>query len=658
MPSIIFSEPADALVVVDGRATSSRISGGGYRYEPNQYMSSGGFEGSTSLWAFKTSADVDIDTPTSTAVIDYTEAQEGNSCLLLTINDSSEQLTARIAASKDERITLNEQDITFEFYVKNASADMFAFIRCYGTYTPTGSEYLAIPVSASWQKVSMTRSFSYSVDEPDINDIKIAVGFISGGTTPVSAYIDNVSVYTPNDLSDVPVATYITLSPVLTVVSPESYIGSYVVVIGGLNNRYGSVIQEIDYTGSDISTIWVYDIIPFDFASDAGVPEYVALLTPNYNRRYDIGRIISVDEFITRCTTESDIEVGYSKCAISLSRNALSKLGGIELLDWDVTITDEYGILWRGYVVDIAVNESEISITGTGYRTKLDGVYYTGYYDSEPVNTTPTIIRDILSLVPDIEQNNDASIDRDNVIYDLQYASGGIGPIDFSQTPAKASECIRNVLSLGAFDDDFSPIYLQFWGTIPELVTINRSPVFDDVVYEIDSCFVPEKRKTEYTSSLDALFTGVFSVYNDFSGAQLETPRLYDLQNLIKYGILEKNLSGGSKSLEEADIHLNVSLDDVVDSVATGNVTVDGLVRMSGSGFRVSSAHIRAGDVIFVPEIIGNTAIARDINRGYEIFRVGNISCDLIGGTASITPYSQPERVEYSMALLDIDTGG
>ena len=65
----------------------------------------------------------------------------------------------------------------------------------------------------------------------------------------------------------------------------------------------------------------------------------------------------------------------------------------IELFDWDVTITDEYGILWRGYVVDIAVNESEISITGTGYRTKLDGVYYTGYYDSEPVNTTPTIIR-------------------------------------------------------------------------------------------------------------------------------------------------------------------------------------------------------------------------------------------------------------------------
>ena len=79
-----------------------------------------------------------------------------------------------------------------------------------------------------------------------------------------------------------------------------------------------------------------------------------------------------------------------------------------------------------------------------------------------------------------------------------------------------------------------------------------------------------EKRKRQSIRLVSTRCLLVFSVYNDFSGAQLETLRLYDLQNLVKYGILEKNLSGGSKSLEEADIHLNVSLDDVVDNVATG----------------------------------------------------------------------------------------
>lgn len=654
MISVLLTEPGDSFNMLDSRQSTAKISGGGYSYDPKQYLSGGEFEGSAGLWSIRDITGTEVETPVGSIVVNYEEAKDGMSSMFFTIGAPAECIMTRFASSTEEREILSGKPITFEFWVKNAQSGLYVQLLCVGTHTRTGDTTVSLPVTSVWTKVSVTTTFTYAITDPEINDIKLFAMFGTSGAAPLTAFIDSASIFTPTDLSDIPTSTYITINPNLSTSSPQQYVGSYCVIVGGNNNRYGSLISSIENTGNDITKIWLTDILPFTFTDG---DEFV-ILTLNQSKRSTTGQMASVGQYVIGCTTSSDIETGYSKSSIKLTRDAGTVLYRYDISDWTVEISDDYGVVWIGYVSEVETTSETVEITALGFRSKLDDIYFSLYYDSEPENTAVTIIKDIISLCPDLVQGASAALDRGDTIHNTQYASGGIGPIDFTASPQKASECISQVLSYGAFDENFSPVYLQVWGLVPSLVTVNRVPDPSNVRVIVEPQASPASSGVTYKTGLSQRYTSVYSTYSGTDGAQLETARMYNLRDLVKYGIIEKSLSGGSGSEAEADIHMNISLDEFVPSVTTGEVVVNNLVRLAGSSMYISPAHIRAGDIIFVSEILGELPVAYVANRGYEVVVAGNVSSDLISGETTITPYSAPEMVEFSMNLLEINTGG
>lgn len=654
MISVMLTEPGMAYTVVDSRSSAAKISGGGWRYEPKQYLSGGSFEGSFGLWDYFTAAGEDITTPTNAADMHYDEAKDGDSSVFLTFNTNTELYMSKIASSTEEKVALDNQQITFEIWVKNSSANLFAFIVCYGTHTVVSGSDTAIPVTTSWTKVTVSKTITYDTSEPAINDIKLFVGIGSTVGTVEGLFIDAASVYTPNDLSDIKIASYFDVSPNMYLLNAQNYVGKYCIISGGNNNRYGSLIESITAASDNISKVWLVDPLPFEFADG----DEFLFLTPNYARRTSVEGRASVGEHVTSCTIASEITSGYSTANITLNRTAARLISRYNLVDWGVEISDDFGTVWVGYVSECTTTGKSLELTCSGYRKKLDDIYYSMYYDSEPGNTAPAMIADIIELIPDYVQGGNSALDRGNVLHDVQYASGGIGPMDFVDTPQKAGECVTKILSLGAFDEEMSPVYLQMWGRVPELIIVNRKPSFTDVKFILEPEFSSISTGITYRAGLDGQISSVFSIYRGTDGEQLETARMYELQKMRRYGIIEKSLSGGAGSDAEADIYLNVTLDDVAPSISTGEISVSGYVRMAGTGMRVPGSQVRAGDVIFVPEILGEMTTAYEANRGYEVVVAGNVSSDLVTGITTITPYSAPEAVEFVMSILEVDTGG
>lgn len=654
MISVMLKQPQVAYNVIDTRTSSAKISGGGLIYEPKQYLSGGDFEGSAGLWDFYNADASAVEEPTSEIAINYDEAKSGGSCLEVTFASTGEYLMSRIASAQKEKEVISGKRLDMKFWVKNSSAGLVAFIRVYDEDAVIAYVDQAVPVVTAWTEVVFGATFSYPTAEEDLRDLKIMVGFAMTGTPPKSCLIDLVSVYTPNDFSDVPLSSYITVSPNLYVANVSDYVGDYLVVSGGNNDRYGSLISGITHSSGNISRIDLYEVFPFAFADG----DEFAIVYPNYNRRSGGGASASVGAYVTSCSVSSDIESGYTTATVKLNRSAAWLIQSYNLIDWDLSILDDGGEVWNGFVAECSTDGMSLDITGYGYKRKLDYIYYSSYYDSEPENTAPAIVADILELVPDYLQSADSALDRGSVLHDAQYASGGIGPMDFLSSPQKASECISKVLSLGAFDEDFSPVYLQMWGRVPELRIISRKTTFADVKYIIEPVFSPVDKGVTYNVGLDSKSTAVYTTYKGLSGDQLETPRLYDLQEMINYGIIERNISGGSASDAEADIYLNAALDDVVPGVSTGEIKISGMVRRAGSSVRCLASQIRGGDAIFVPEILGNMTTAFDLNGNYEIVVAGNVTSDLVTGVTTITPYNAPERVEFVVNLLDVSVGG
>jgi len=420
----------------------------------------------------------------------------------------------------------------------------------------------------------------------------------------------------------------------------------------GNNERYGSIITEVTAAGNDISRIELREALPY--APVAG--DDFLVFTPI--DRYALTDGYSIGEYLVGGNITSSIDTGFDTASLEFAYDGFDRyVGGINPLNWRMYVTDDGGIIWDGYVSSYSVSDELVRMDCLGFKSLLTNVFYVGYFNSDAINTGPYMIRDMIGSADTLRYNIDGGIDRGNVINDAQEALNGIGPMDFTSNPVAASEAIDTVLKLGAYDGTFDTYVVQVWD---ELYVTTQRVETEPNAYESDWIIDAENliESGEMSVELGQISNAVYGTYRGPNGETLETARAYDEDLVRRYGIRERAVSDGNLGEGEMLLTIETSLLNKLNAASISSISVAGSIRSGGASGHRAPWHMRAGDVVYAPSMV-------KLSQGYygddfilTCFVIGSISCDLKSGIASITPRGLPDKAEFVIAQLEVDTGG
>jgi hypothetical protein len=643
-------KPGNAYTTQDSSSGSAAVSGGGFNYLPEEYVTNGSFEGSSGSWVWW-KAGASVSAPANVVEVDYSDAAIGDACGSATFSDATEFLVIDIYNATEKLALINTKQIVFEFWAKTSDSGFTAYMEGDGTISNTGDALVSIGTSTTWVKYSMQRTYTFGGSNK-----YFVIGFKKTSGTG-SIKIDGIRLYAPANLTDAILNTYIEMSPSLIRSAPTEIIGDTLVFTSGNNARYGSTIESIVNSGTAISRITISDGMPF--APVLG--DKFVILTEQY-RHATISQMATVTRYLESATVSSSAEDGYTRGTFKLARNAIgSRLRATSLVGWTVSVTSPWGMVWEGYVVNCAVADESFTLDCVGFKTKLDKVFYVGYFNSDASNTTTVALRDIMTASPELDTQSIYGIDRDGSINAAQILAGGIGPLDFTKTPVTAQSAIADVLKIGAYGDDTFDILVA---QVFDHQTLQTGRIKYEYDFTQVNWFIPEENVmksgggSEFSIDRSEFANVHFGTFRGPNGETLETPGVYAINDVIEFGIAEQTLTTGNLTDGEVGIILEARALERLTTSSISNIEIYGKVRKLGQGNCIPCFMIRGGDTLFVPGITKMSRVTSGDDSIFQIFVAGEVECDLMDGTVRVTPYGFPEKTEMVVNQLDIDTGG
>lgn len=657
MISVHLIEPGYAYTLLTSQALDAGVNGGGIVYAPEQYCADGGFEGSVGSFVFWKDGE-SVESPASTTEIDYSQARTGESCVKITINDATEKFVTNIYGITKQFEDINGKALKVSFWAKSASAanfNLYFEADSDGGTTNSGGTPPTIAVSSTWTKYEFTRT--YTMGEGS-NFLCIGISKASGTGTIL---IDDFEIEAPANLTETPIASYVTLSPGLYYSPATSLVGKHLVFTNGNNKSYGSVISAVTHSSDTISRIDLAEAMPY--APAAGHNFW--LLIPNTDRFYPGGgrQMISVTDFLMDgVTVESTVQDGFSKASFDFDKRILNhRLARANILGWTVIVQSPYGLVWEGYVASYSIADYKMSVDCLGFKTKLSKLTYAGSFSSNSTNTTPVIIKDILSTQPEIVYS-DETIDREDALHTVQVGKGGIGPMDFTTAPVTANDALDKVLRLGAYGDDtLDELMVQVWDDrVASMKRIKASYTIGEAKWHIDASAVSYGGMVEIEVALDRSDLGnvFYGTYSGEGGETLETPGVYFARDVMRYGISEKQVTSGSLGEGEMHLVLEIKAKDAGKISSISDISVSGDIHKGGQGMPMPAYLIRAGDVVYLADPVRFEPMSASGELHTQAVVAGEVSIDLMQNKARITPYKRAERVDTLVSQIEINTGG
>lgn len=642
MLNIVFGKPGNAYSKTRIVGSGAAVSGGGDVYKLKNLCSNGGFNGSVSPWGFNYD-DNAVEEPASTAVVDYTEAKVGVSSAFVTFNSVVEWFSFNLASSTDSGADISQKTITLSTYIKTNSSNLAFVVSIKDVIYQT---QIIAPTGGTWAK----RSFSVAMPVLE-NSYKIFVGIYATSGVASEAYIDDFSVTANDVFEEFKDNSYVTFSPgwSLPGVVGASDKSKYLLFFeNGSNVNIVSGIKSIEAAGNVVTRIDLLDVLPYVTAGGTRV----AVLSPL--NRYNSQEVFSVSSGILSCTVSTKIDEGYSSASVSILSSEIKKSSAISDLSlWRITIYDDYGEVFDGVVTAVEDSSGECSITASGFSYFLNTKKYAGYFESDPSSTTKSILLDILSSIPEINYAG-AVVDRSSEISNAQSLLGGIGPMDFSTGEKSAKEAIDSVLELGAFDDSYDALFVQIYScTTPVLRRIPRKVQSYSVDYFIDYNNVAQS-DSSWTVDVSSVSTVKSGKFTGVSGGQAETAMVANIDNLVRYGIIEESISSGRVSEYELYLVMQNELHSSGIFGSIGSITVRGMVYRFASGLKTGAGQIRAGDIIMINGMMEESFNMMQSGGNGNIIIVGQTSYDCIRLENSITPYEHESTVEAMLNSIEI----
>jgi hypothetical protein len=373
-------------------------------------------------------------------------------------------------------------------------------------------------------------------------------------------------------------------------------------------------------------------------------------------------KMFTITRNVTRAECSSTADDGFVRATISAKKNGLDQeIITSDITNWTLLITSPHGPVWEGYVSSCSSLDDEITIECSGYKSKLDDVFYGGYFDDSDGNTSPVIIRDILRSIESVLEFAEQSIDREvndagSDLHALQYALHGIGPKDFTGAKTTARSALNDILRLGAYGtDDISALAVQIWDGKVARTQILRSKYYaKDAQWVINDGNLPSGFSKGFTLDRSKFYNAFFVSYRETDGSEAYTSSKYNVRDVTMNGVKEQMIAGGNILIGETIAIIDAKLQDSMNTGSIGDLQVVGDVLNQVRGSKVPAYMIRGGDVLFVAGYNSSTIPFSNGSENSSVVLAGEVTCNLIDNTASITPYGHPDKAELVINQLEI----
>jgi hypothetical protein len=631
----------------------------------NEFVANGSFETNTTGWALRNSSfALDSNPDNSITRVNTYAAPGGGSWSLkfTTGNTGNYGVYHSLYSALSSGNALHMARFEASIWVKTALANYTARIYMNGDFEVDEGESVAYIVGDNaWHQYAITARY-------DITTVsEILIGVRQDGSAMGDVYIDLVSFRITKEMGEDIESTYIDLEPPMDTGYAASLVGKRL-VFTNVNNAtndpqnkdFGSIITDVAYSGTEVSQITVAEALPYEPDED----DTFVILYPNTNRYATEGStnlVMMVQDYVSGdVIINSTVDDGYSTASIDLASTILrTPLFKNNPIGFKVQIAGDWGNLWEGFMASYSITGSSVKVECQGFGVKLNDVRYTAYFDTDEQNTVPVIVKDILSAHPEIEYY-DTTIDRDDVIHDAQVIAGGAGPLDFTEGATTAAEALDRVLRIGTLGEEtYDQLALQVWDNQTAwLVRVKQDIDVDDAKWFLWNANT-RKSGIEVSIGVDRADRGnvYYGTYSGDGGEQLETVGIYDISDVARFGIAEKQTS--TSTLTEGEVYwaLRTQANDKGKESSVSDISVNGYISATGYGMAVPCYTIRAGDVIFISDAVKyeNGMIGGDGKA--QLIIAGEVTSTLNDMTTRITPYKVTSKIESLVGWLEVNVG-
>lgn len=641
MLSVLLTPSTNALSRKRISGTGGVVSGGGTIFKLKEFCPNVDFNGSLSPWGFYDTSEEQVENPAGNAQLSYSEAKTGISSASVTFGSSVEWFAVNIGGTTTAGAEISEKTIRLSTYIKTASSSL-AFI----VYVKDKTTQTQAITSTSNQWATRSANFTMPVLA---DNHRIFVGIFSTDGTG-SAFIDGFSVTCDDVVSDIPSHSFITFSPGFVdnnLINEQNLSRHLVFFETGQNANLLSRIQSLAVDNGVIIRIDLLDALPYQVASGT----LISILSPS--TPYSEYKEYQIGAYVVECSVSTSIESGYLSADLTVIKNPVLPFNADVSL-WRITIYNEYTELFDGVVTSFSDQGNNMRITANGFSYFLGKIKYSGYFESNPDVTIQTVFRDILSNVPQIAYY-DYRLDRSGEIIANHTAAGGIGPLDFSDGNSTCKEAIDRVLKLGAFDDTFDSLFLQIYsGAVPKLIRAPRVIPVNRVDFVINASEVGDSR-ISWSRDMSEFSSVKYGVFSTNAGGQADTLFVGHVNDIVRYGLLEKQVSNGQ--LSESEFYL-VLRNAAMQNHITGNIgdiTISCMIQSGIAGSKVHVSLVKSGNIIMLSggDKNGFGAYLNRVNASYLV--VGQTRYDCINGTMQITPFEAESTVEAMINMLEVE---
>lgn len=431
------------------------------------------------------------------------------------------------------------------------------------------------------------------------------------GTTSVAAGSDNITIKLN---PQIPELSWTGMWLVLTSGNLKGYmaqIGSYSGEAGTDTFNLAQELPSTPDTGSTFKIISMFEVATsFSFT----------------------GKVYDYTKYVDGLSFNTEIGVGYSRCTIQLKKVSTELANTIaELLGNYLIVSDNYAKdVYHGIIAGITLDGDGGQIDCVGIGDTNSWYEFFGLYNEDATNTSTSIIRDILSFNPYIDQANQ-QIDNIESWDAAQQAVGGIGPLDFTQSNVTVKAALDKILAMGNYgliNEDTKKAYLQVWDYgVPYLIFANPDPSIDDANWVISNLNLGEnKSNLSLVGDIAESFSYTSGSYNTEEGTTIETAGYVNIDLIDKYGFKKREVTSGQSRLLSFNI-MRVAAEDNNKIAGPGKIAIEGNVRSWGAGTYNSPPYmIRAGDIILIEDAItGSSVFKNEIFHG-SVAQVGTTS--------------------------------
>ena len=474
----------------------------------------------------------------------------------------------------------------------------------------------------------------------------------------------------------------IVISPYETIsysAAVEDYVGKYLIFAHHANYSFGEQISEIVHNGTQL--------LGFKFASQfpntPSVGDMFHLVDPEIKFVVSTLRqnIIMLGKEISNIVFESESEVGYSNCTLTLNQFA-SKMGRLfdTIPGMILEIVDPDGeTVYTGLVYSISIDGVNATINAMSVLDVNSWIYVSDIVypethtelktDGSPLDTTPRktttpeIIRDLLKFNPYLRMNSSGySIDPRSFYQNIATMDtkswtkqqndnllSGIGPRDWSNGDYTIADIINELLEMGFYGGrdesgnniEGDTVVVQVYNhLVPTLRVLSRKPNVSDAKWFISSDnFKQGYEGLKLDADISDTEVAVYASYNTSDGQTLRSVTTFNINLIRKFGLKGTTFTSKEGDLGSVLNSVYATKNDKSVIGGPGSITLTGQIKGKRGHSAVPIWRIKAGDIVAFEGKIGNTFLFRSHDSTPGIFVVGSTSYDVANGTMTVTAH-------------------